>query len=80
MKSMIVAALAVLSLGVGTAFAQGLPAGSTPPVYGAYAFPNEPYHNGTVFSEIYHGVFGHDKSDTAVANKTADQKARANGS
>jgi hypothetical protein len=40
MKKMILAAFAVLGLGMGAAFAQGLPAGTTPPVYGSHAFPN----------------------------------------
>ena len=54
MKTMILAALAVLSLGVGSAFAQGKPPG-TDPGTAPQAFPNEPYHTGTIFSEI----FGH---------------------
>jgi len=37
MKNMILAALAVLSLGMGTAFAQGY-AGAAPPQYGHAAF------------------------------------------
>jgi hypothetical protein len=40
MKKMILAAFAVLGLGMGAAFAQGLPAGTTPPAYGSHAFPN----------------------------------------
>jgi hypothetical protein len=40
MKKIILVALAVLSLGMGAAFAQGLPAGTRQPVYGSHAFPN----------------------------------------
>jgi hypothetical protein len=38
MKKMILAAFAVLGLSMGAAFAQGLPAGTAPPVYGSQAF------------------------------------------
>jgi hypothetical protein len=38
MKTMILAAIATLSLGVGAAFAQGVPAGFQEPHYGAQAF------------------------------------------
>jgi len=37
MKAMILAAVAALSLGMGAAFAQGVPAGTVPPHYGAAA-------------------------------------------
>ena len=52
MKNMILAAVAVLSLGVGSAFAQGKPPGDDPGT-APQAFPNEPYHTGTVFPEIF---------------------------
>jgi hypothetical protein len=46
-------------VGAGAAFAGGsgssgggLPAGTVPPVYGSQAFPNQPYHTGTMFQEI----------------------------
>ncbi len=58
MKNLIIAAFAVMSLGMGSAFAAGVP-GSTDTQYGTQAFPNQPYHSGTVFSEIYQGIFGH---------------------
>ena len=64
MKKIILAASAVLSLGAGTAFAQGVSAGSVPPVYGSHAFSNQPYRTGTIFSEI----FGHSKSSQAAAD------------
>ena len=38
MKTMILAAVATLSLGVGAAYAQGVPAGYQEPHYGAAAF------------------------------------------
>ena len=38
MKTMILAAVAALSLGVGAAYAQGVPAGYQEPHYGAAAF------------------------------------------
>ena len=41
MKAMILAAVAALSLGLGTAFAQGVPAGTQPPHYGASAASNQ---------------------------------------
>jgi hypothetical protein len=70
MKAMILAALAVLSLGVGSAFAQGKPPG-TDPGTAPQAFNNEPYHTGTVFSEI----FGHHaKSSPVVAHNATATK------
>jgi hypothetical protein len=70
MKNMILAAVAVLSLGVGSAFAQGKPPGDDPGT-APQAFPNEPYHTGTVFSEI----FGHHTpSKPAVAHNATSTK------
>ena len=63
MKKLILVASSVLSLGMGTAFAQGLPAGSV--VYGSQPFSNHPRHSGTIFSEI----FGHSKSGQAAADR-----------
>jgi hypothetical protein len=41
MNSLVLAALAIMSLGLMTAaFAQGLPAGTQPPQYGSHAFDN----------------------------------------
>jgi hypothetical protein len=78
MKTTILAALAVLSVGAGTAFAQGKPPG-TDPGTAPQAFPNEPYHTGTVFSELYHNIFG-PSSKTDVANKANSPNATpANG-
>ena len=70
MKIIPLTTLAVLSLASGTAFAQGKPPG-TDPGTAPQAFPNAPYHTGTVFSELYHGVFGPSKSDVGAADRTA---------
>ena len=53
MKAIILAAAAVLTLGTGAAFAQGCPPGVAQQVYGSKAFADRPYHNGTVFSELF---------------------------
>jgi len=71
MKRTILAAVAVLSLGVGSAFAQGKPPGEDPGT-APQAFPNEPYHTGTVFSELFHGIFGSSNGNSAVANRAAN--------
>jgi hypothetical protein len=74
MKKSLLAVFSVLGLGVGSAFAQGLPAGARPPSYGTYAFTdhrNDPQVHflgqGTVFAKI----FGHSDSDQTVASRTA---------
>ena len=74
MKNLILAAVAVVSLGMGSAFAAGVP-GSTDSQYGTRAFPNQPYHNGTVFSEIFHNVFGHSNYDNAAVAANATHGA-----
>jgi hypothetical protein len=77
LKKIILVAFAVLSLGMGTASAQGLPAGSQPPVYGSHAFPNQPYQTGTIFSEI----FGRSKSSKAAADRAVERNVnQAKGS
>jgi hypothetical protein len=73
MRTAILVAVAALTAGAGTAYAGGLTYGSTPPVCASHAIPNEPHHTGTVFSELYHGVFGQPRNGAAVANKAADQ-------
>jgi hypothetical protein len=60
----ILAVLALLSLEPGTAFAQGKPSGDDPGT-APQAFPNEPYHTGTVFSEIF---CHHPKSSSVTAH------------
>jgi hypothetical protein len=67
MKKLILVTSAVLSLGVGTAFAQGLPPGVANPVYGSHAFPNQSYQTGTIFSQI----FGHSKTSQAAADRAS---------
>jgi hypothetical protein len=70
MKTMMLTAVAVLSLGVGSAYAQGKPPGNDPGT-APQAFPNEPYHTGTVFSEL----FGHHtKSSPVVAHNATSTK------
>ena len=54
MQKVLVAPAAALSL-AGPVFAQGLPAGVSPPQYGSHAFPDAQYENGSVFSKL----FGH---------------------
>jgi hypothetical protein len=78
MKQMVLAAVAALSLGTSVAAFAQPPAGTTPPDYGASAFTdhrNQPQVHflgkGTVFARI----FGHSKTDHAVANKTAATSA-----
>jgi hypothetical protein len=63
MKKLILAA--VLTLGTGASFAQGLPPGSTPPQYGTHAFTGQSRDNGSFLSEL----FGHSKKDQAEADK-----------
>jgi hypothetical protein len=72
MKTMILAAATVVSLGVSVsnAFAFGASI-MHPSVYAAHAFPNEPYHTGTVFSEIF---CHHAKSSLAVAHNATSTK------
>ncbi|HBK07405.1 MAG TPA: hypothetical protein DDZ81_16395 [Acetobacteraceae bacterium] len=79
MKKMLLAAFAVMSLGMGTAFAVGGYT-TTDPQYGTHAFPNQQYHTGTVFSEIYHGIFGYRSCDQASVARTADSRETANAS
>jgi hypothetical protein len=72
MKTMILAAFAVFGLGMGTAFAQGgLPAGTVPPVYGSQAFPDQPYHTGTVFQEIFEHLKGGDAPVDGAGERSA---------
>jgi hypothetical protein len=49
MKTMILAAVAVASLGVGVAYAQGVPAGYQEPHYGAAALSDHPNQAQTQF-------------------------------
>jgi hypothetical protein len=81
MKKTLIAAFTVLSLGTGSAFAQGLPPGVAAPSYGTYAFTdhsNEPQVHflgqGTVFGRL----FGHSDNNQAAANKTDATPAKSN--
>jgi hypothetical protein len=74
MKELLIAVVATLSL-VGPAFAQGLPPGTTAPVYGSHAFPNAPYE--PAFSKL----FGHKTSvPTKDASDVNTSPPTANGS
>ncbi|HYZ24670.1 MAG TPA: hypothetical protein VE690_21175 [Rhodopila sp.] len=50
MRVLLIAAVAAV-IGAGSAFAQGLPPGTTQE-YGTHAFPNQPYQDKTVFSQL----------------------------
>ena len=70
MKTMILAAVATLSLGVGGAFAQGAPAGWQPPAYGSQAFTSYPKESQTQFlgpNTVLGKMFHHSDSDHQVA-------------
>ena len=70
MRKLLVSAAIALSFAV-PAFAQGLPPEMYLPQYGTHAFPHEPYHNRTVFSEL----FGHGKNGNQGEVHTAEQTA-----
>ena len=65
MKTMILAAVAALSLSVGSAYAQGVPAGYQEPHYGAAAFSN------TVLGKMfrYNSNSDHQVAATATSAK-----------
>jgi hypothetical protein len=67
----IVAAVALPGLAAGKVFAFGYP-GMQPSVFAAHAFPNEPYHTGTVFSEIF---CHHAKHGSAAAHNATPATA-----
>jgi hypothetical protein len=70
MKKIILAAAATLSLGAGTAFAQGRPDEPMQPIYGSKAFSNQQYHEKSVFSEI----FGKQKNRQTTAEQASDSR------
>lgn len=78
MKKMLFAAAAMLSLGMGTAFAVNGGTTTKDPQYGTHAFPNQKYHSETVFSEIYNGLFGQRNQDEAALARTAENDAKPN--
>ena len=73
MKKLMIAVVATVSL-AGSAFAQGLPPGSSQPEYGTHAFPNAQYENQTVFSKLFggHKNSAHEKTvnDSSTATPT----------
>jgi hypothetical protein len=74
MKKLLVALVATLSL-VGPAFAQGVPPGTSTPVYGSRAFPNAPYE--PAFSKLFgHKTIASDNNANVPANKDADAAPR----
>jgi hypothetical protein len=81
MKTMILAAFATLSLGVGSAFAAGgagAPPGWEPPVYGAQAFSAHPNETATQFlgpNTVLGKMFRYNNSDNEqVAATTTSAK------
>ncbi len=76
METTIVAAAVALSLGVGSAFAQGVPAGGAyeAPNYGSQAFSNHQGEAQTHFlgqGTVFGKLFGHSNSDQATAKTPA---------
>ena len=65
MKKLLIAAVAALSV-VAPVFAQGVPAGTSMPVYGSQAFPSTPYE--PAFSKLFAERKSTDKdaSDTST--------------
>jgi hypothetical protein len=69
MRKLLVAVVATLGL-VGPVFAQGVPPGTSAPVYGSRAFPNAPYE--PAFSKLFgHKTIASDNANIPV-NKDAD--------
>ena len=71
MNKMLLAAVAVMALGMGSAFAAGAPGYTAPTQYGSQAFPNQTYHTRTVFSEI----FGHRDHAKTATPRSAEGRA-----
>jgi hypothetical protein len=59
-------------------FAQGLPPGTAPPAYGTHAFPNAPYINGTVISELLRSIGHGNRVDQRLAEQSAPPKTDLN--
>ncbi len=75
MKTMILATFAALSVSVGAAYAQGVPAGGDfqPPAYGQQAFSdhrNDPVVHFLGKDTVVGKIFGHSTSDRAAAVRT----------
>jgi hypothetical protein len=74
MKTMILAAVASLSLGVGAAFAQGAPAGYQPPAYGAQAFTDHSKDAQVQFlgpNTVLGKMFNHSSDNNRVATNAS---------
>jgi len=74
MKTMILAAFAALSLGVGAAYAQGVPAGFQEPVYGSQAFSdhrNDPVVHFLGKGTVLGKMFSHSNSDQVATAATS---------
>jgi len=74
MKTMILAAFAALSLGVGAAYAQGVPAGFQDPHYGAQAFTGYPKESQTQFlgpNTVLGKMFHYSSSNQVAAAATS---------
>lgn len=74
MKTMILAAFAALSLSVGAAYAQGVPAGFQEPHYGAQAFTGYPKESQTQFlgpNTVLGKLFHYSSSNQVTAAATS---------
>jgi hypothetical protein len=74
MKTMMIAALAALSLSATAAYAQGGPVGYQEPVYGSQAFAdhrNEPVAHFLGKDTVLGKLFDHSNSGRTVADRTA---------
>jgi hypothetical protein len=73
MKTMIIASVAALSLGVGAAFAQGAPSGYQAPVYGSQTSTDHHNQAATQFlgPNTVLGKLFHHSSDNQVAAATS---------
>jgi hypothetical protein len=72
MKRLVIAAMVNVTLGVGSASAQGYPA--PPPVYGSQAFGPQQYHTGTIFSELFGHRASRPNSIQATAKTTSSHE------
>jgi hypothetical protein len=77
MKTMILAAVAAISLGAGAAYAQGVPAGFHEPRYGAQAFTDHPKEAKTQFlgpNTVLGKMFHYSDSNHQVAAAATSAK------
>jgi hypothetical protein len=74
MKTMILAAVGVLSVGVGTVFAQGAPLGFEPPAYSAHAFTDHSKDAQVQFlgpNTVLGKMFNHSSDSNRVATNAS---------